>query len=374
MRLHVLGLPHTSLTRAYEWCAFTARTRTFAQMMAREGWDVTVYGGPDADVTPAQHVPVVTRDEQGAWWPGWDMARDVWPGGWDPDLPYWQAFNERAIAAIRERSAPGDVLCLTMGTSHRPVADALPHLYPVESGIGYHGVWAPFRVYESHALRQWIAGRDGTDDCRFYDAVIPRAWDPVDFPAGKGDGGYALFVGRFVRRKGIEIAVEATRRAGVRLIMAGQGCEQDGQTFRGTDIEVSGSHLEHVGTVGPEERARLMGGAVALLSPSIYLEPLGGVHIEAMLTGTPVITTDWGVYPETVQDGVNGCRGRLLRDFVAGLEQSPFLDRRRIRAMAQARFSTDAVAPQFTRYFDDLRTLAGDGWYAYPQRPEEVAA
>jgi hypothetical protein len=35
--LHILCLPHTQTTRAYDHCAYTAKVRKFASMMAAEG-------------------------------------------------------------------------------------------------------------------------------------------------------------------------------------------------------------------------------------------------------------------------------------------------------------------------------------------------
>ena len=59
-----------------------------------------------------------------------------------------------------------------------------------------------------------------------------------------------------------------------------------------------------------------MKNAIATFVPSQYLEPFGGVHIESLLSGTPVITSDAGVFPETVQQGFNGFRCNTLGEYV----------------------------------------------------------
>jgi glycosyltransferase involved in cell wall biosynthesis len=254
-----------------------------------------------------------------------------------------------------------------MGTAHRPVAGYLAdrELLVVETGIGYSGVWAPFRVFESWAWRTFLAAKDPTDDVRFYDEVIPRAYDPAAFPAGSGSGGYFLFVGRVTARKGPHIAAEACRRIGAKLVVAGQGVAavEPGRIVA-TDGTVLEGDVEYVGVVGAAERARLMGDAVAILTPTMYLEPFGGVSVEAQLTGTPAIVTRWGGLPENVVEGETGFACSMLREFTAAAEAAPSLDRGLIREHALDSWSFDALTPRWGAYLARLATLRGEGWYA----------
>lgn len=364
MRLHVVGLAHTETTKAWEFCAFTARTRVFASMMTARGYDVRLYAGEANEARVTEHVPLTTRTEQRAWWPAYDGTSVF--NEFDSGSRPWRLFNARAAAAIAERSEPGDVLCLTMGLTHKPIADALRDagLTVVEPGIGYSGIWAPFRVFESAAWMHFLAAREPTDTVRFFDAVIPRPWELEDFPAGTGAGGYYLFMGRLTARKGPAIAAETARRIGARLLVAGQGVAS---TEPGVIVCQDGTRLEgdveYVGTVGPAERAALMGGAAATFTPTLYLEPGGGVAIESMLTGTPVIATDYGCFRETVDHGRSGFRARTLAEFVAGAKAAPALDRDAVRRHA-LRWTTPVVGAEFDAYFQRLDTLRGDGWYA----------
>ncbi len=367
MAVHILGLPHTETTTAFDFCAYTSKWRKGATMLSKAGERVILYAGEDNEAECAEHVPLVTRAEQAAWFEGWDPLRSPWnpPRAWEPDSPWWQAFNDRAIAAIRERMAPGDILGITMGTSQEPVARALPDLMAVEVGVGYPGVWAPYRVYESWAWRHYLATKQPTDDVRFFDEVIPNWFEPGAFPAGSGDGGYFLFMGRLIGRKGPHIAAEACKRLGAKLIVAGQGARSvEPGRITCDDGTVLEGDVEYVGVVGPEERAKLMGGAIAAFAPTMYLEPFGGVSVEAQLTGTPAIVTDWGGLRENVIDGVTGYRCAMLSEFVDAARKAPSLDRAVIREHAIATWSTEFIAPRYLAYFDRLRTLYGEGWYA----------
>lgn len=363
MKVHIVGLPHTETTTAFSWCAFTEKNRKLAGMLADSGYDVRLYAGEKNEARVTEHIAIVDREWQKGYFGKYDWSRDVF-NDFDAGSAHWTDFNARAIAAIRERAEPGDILAITMGLSHKPIADALPTLLPVEVGIGYGGVWAPFRVFESYAWEHHLAAKRETDDARFFDVVIPNSFDAAEFPAGSGDGDYALFIGRFIRRKGIQIAVEATKVLGLPLVMAGQGVvKHEGNRFSGIDVEVEGDHLSHVGVVGPERRAELMGGAKVVFTPSMYLEPFCGVHVEAMLTGTPVVTTDWGVFTETVVNGFNGYRCRTLKEFVEGARLASELSRDDIRTHALGKWSTDVVRHQYDAYFKRLETLKRAGWY-----------
>jgi glycosyltransferase involved in cell wall biosynthesis len=146
--------------------------------------------------------------------------------------------------------------------------------------------------------------------------------------------------------------------------VAGQGVVESGPGWlRGIDIRVEGDHIRHVGVVGPQERARLMGGAAFVITPSIYLEPFCGVHVEAMMTGTPVITTDWGAFTKTFTDGEHGFRCRVLSEFVEAGRRAAYLDRPDIHTFAHAMYSTKNVRHQYDAYFQRLATLRGKGWY-----------
>src|SRR2546422_488851 len=108
MKLHVVSLVHTETTHAYDWCAFTAKTRKFATMMHSIGYDVRLYAGEQNDASCTEHIPIVTRAEQAEWFGHYDWSRDTF-NEFDPESIPWRTMNGRAAEEIRKRAAPGDV-------------------------------------------------------------------------------------------------------------------------------------------------------------------------------------------------------------------------------------------------------------------------
>jgi glycosyltransferase involved in cell wall biosynthesis len=318
---------------------------------------LVVYGAVGSDVV------LLNEFERHALFGQDDLAvSPAWPSD-----EQWRVFNARAIAAVTETAEPGDLVLLAGGYSQQTVQHALSHLTVCEPFVGYEGITTDFCAFESNAWRHYVYGRTAahrqTFDGRWLDAVIPNYFDPDDFPyLNDGTGDYLLFVGRVITRKGVQVAVDIAKAAGMRLVVAGPGAEVlgDGFVFDGCAIEGA----EYVGAVGFEERARLMAGARALLTPTLYVEPFGGVAVESMMCGTPVIASDFGAFTETVRDGVSGFRFRTLQEGVDAVERVGILDAEEIRDYAIGRYSIDAVAPKFRRWFDHLESLQGDGWAA----------
>lgn len=368
--LHLLCFPHTETIDGYETCAYTAKVRKASRMFAEAGRTVYLYGGERNDAPCHEHVALVSDAERVGWFGEWDANRmpDV---GWSASDWWWRLFNARAIIAIAARAEPHDLILCSTGWAQKPIADAFPELLSVEYGVGYEGICLSQCAFESYSWMHHVYGLRGIQDGRNYDAVIPNFFDPDAFTLGSGEGDYLLFLGRVTHRKGVKEAIEIARASGMRLVVAGPT-----SSSRGAVDEVDLGGCEYVGPVGPKERRELLANAVALLAPTRYLEPFGGVVAEAFMSGTPAITTDWGNFPEMNENGVTGFRVRNLADGVAAVEGCRSLDRRAIRERALARYSLAAAAPQYDAWFARLNTLWDDGWYAAApiRRPAEVAA
>jgi glycosyltransferase involved in cell wall biosynthesis len=121
--------------------------------------------------------------------------------------------------------------------------------------------------------------------------IPPFAWG-LD-PDARADGpACVLFVGRLVAAKGVEEAIVAWRRSGLRLplVMAGTGSQRQ-RAEREPGVEV-------LGWVPHERLSGLYRRAQVVLMPSRWQEPFGIVGLEALTMGTPVAAFRSGGVPE----------------------------------------------------------------------------
>ena len=362
-RLHLLGLPHTQLTEQYLSCAYSQKIVKFCKMMGKD-YPITLYAGERVEVEGIEeHVECVSEAERSSWF-GDGFNTVTTPLRWDPAEPYWQRFAARAIPALRARARTGDLLLVIGGNCQQPISDAVPQLLPVEWGVGYEGIYTSFCAFESYAWMHHVYGLRGIVNGRAFDQVIPNYFDANDFlPARKPGREYLVFLGRVTQRKGPHVAGEIAKRLGMKLLIAGPGATQDALgPVVGDAVTVTGD-VRYVGEVNKAQRAELLANATACIVPTLYNEPFGGVAIEALMSGCPVVASDWGAFTETVTPNV-GRRFRTLRQGVEAVEAVRDLDREAIAADARARFSLEAVRPRFKAWFEQLSTLWGEGYYA----------
>lgn len=366
-RFHILGLPHTKTNLDYCACAYTQKVHKLCSMLMSLGHEVYHYGVEGSNPQATMNIDVLSDADQKKVYGGYDFRSQFFK--WNPNDDAFKKFNDTASAMVKELAEPQDFLLLPCGNWNYKVAQENPDLFHVESGIGYTGVFARFKVFESYAWMHHVYGLMKQDNGSWYDAVIPNYFEPSQFEMGpKGD--YFLYFGRLIPRKGLQIVSDIAERLKIRVICVGQGKLND-PTAGADNCGITSKYLEHIGSAGVEERKRLMAGARACFLPTYYLEPFGGVAVEAQMSGTPVITSDWGAFPETVQHGVTGYRCRTLDQFIWATQNADKLSGQACRDWAINNYSTDRVKLMYDEYFNMISDLKKEsGWYTVNDRKD----
>jgi glycosyltransferase involved in cell wall biosynthesis len=357
MRFHLLALPNVQTTFAYSLCGFCVATIRFAKLLKELGHEVILYASEENEALCDELVTVIKKEEQETL-----LANTKNAKGEPEPTPYqyayieewspiWQLANARTIKEIQKRKQPQDFIASIGGLSQQSIAKAHPDLMFIEYSIGYSGSFSEYRVFESEAWRHHTYGAQNVGDGKFFDAVIPCFYDESEFPFRDKKEDFVLYVGRLIPRKGVEIACRSAAAAGVPLKIIGHG-----------DKSLVTHGAEYLGALNPVERNTWMSRARAVMTPTLYVEPFNQVAVEAQLCGTPVISTDWGGFTETIEQGVTGFRCSYLGEFVAAIHEVQNLSPLYIRIRAENKYSIRAVKPQYQRYFDRLALLWEKGW------------
>ena len=366
MIFHVVAPSYAPITKERATCPFVGLTLRFCQMMHSLGHTVVHYGAEGSEVAGEQ-VTVVSAAEQKQWF-GQYEPEQLPNVDWSGRAVYWTIYNQRVLDEIKKRAAPHDFVCLLIAQNSW-IVDQLPKtVLPVAYAIGHDAPFAPFRVYASYSNLHRFLGASLPP--MWYHAVIPHYFDPNDFPLQKKKKDYFVFMGRLCAIKGLEIAVQVCKKLGVKLMIAGPGAKSYTPRRLVYNAGVITGDIEYVGCVNGDRRAQLLGEAQGCFAPSQCTEGFCNVAVEAQLTGTPAITTDWGGFVDTVEHGKTGYRCRTLDHFLFAARNVHTLDSQYIHDRAVAKYSMDNVRYRYQEYFQMLSDSWQGGWDTERERTQ----
>ncbi len=207
--------------------------------------------------------------------------------------------------------------------------------------------------------------------------AIPHGLPIETYPFGSPSGGDLVFLGRFSPEKGPDLAIEAARRAGRRLVLAGKVDPADA-TFYAERVEphIDGRQIVLVGEADPDQKRRLLADAAALLFPIRWEEPFGLVMIEALACGTPVIGFGRGSLPEIVDNGRTGfvVVPGDVDGLVRAIEHLGVLDRRACRSDVAARFGLDTMVDRYEAAYESILDAPGRDEARFASDPGQPGA
>jgi glycosyltransferase involved in cell wall biosynthesis len=153
-------------------------------------------------------------------------------------------------------------------------------------------------AYLGELARGWGVDPDGVTVLPNPAPPLPELASREELRAKLGFEGPTLaFAGRLTAQKSLEVGIEAARRAGVELVIAGDGPDR-------AALERLG-YGRFVGPLPRREVLELFHAADAELLSSAW-ENFPHTVVEALAVGTPVIATRTGGVAEVVEDGANG--------------------------------------------------------------------
>jgi glycosyltransferase involved in cell wall biosynthesis len=196
---------------------------------------------------------------------------------------------------------------------------------------------------------------------------------PVDlFRPSFERGSYLAFLGRITAEKGPEVAIRIARAAKMPLRIAAKVPRGERTYFKEKlEPQIDGKQVQLIGEVNDRTKEEFLAGAAALLFPIDWPEPFGLVMIEAMACGTPVIAFPTGSVPEVVDHGITGFIVAGESQAVDAIGRLSELDRRRVRAHFERRFTSKRMA---TEYLGQYEVLIGKRpASSFAAKPQEEA-
>ena len=164
-------------------------------------------------------------------------------------------------------------------------------------------------------------------------------------PREAGEPLRILYAGQLSQAKGVHTLLEAARLlaseqdGGFSISIAGSGVAQ----YRARLADLAGcpellGRVEFLGQVEHRQIAGLHNRHHVLVFPSIWAEPFGLAHLEAMASGCAVVSTTTGGSAELIEHGVNALAFEAAdsRDLAAQLERIMHDEELRMRLVSQA--------------------------------------
>jgi glycosyltransferase involved in cell wall biosynthesis len=185
---------------------------------------------------------------------------------------------------------------------------------------------------------------------------IPNGVDIDTLNQPRSRRNFALVLSRICPEKGIHLAIEAARQAGVPLAIGGRVYPYQTHLQYFAD-EVSprlDRQRRFLGPLGLVAKRRLLNAARCLVVPSLAAETSSLVAMEAIACGTPVVAFPNGALPDVVRHGKTGFLVNDVEEMAKAIDNSGGLDPETCRAEARRRFSLERMVTSYLEVYEAL--------------------
>jgi len=173
-----------------------------------------------------------------------------------------------------------------------------------------------------------------------------------------------VWIARVDPYKGIENAISAAEKAGVKLLLAGRLDPWRKEYFKKKIKPHLSNKIKFLGQLSQKQLSGFYREAKACLYPIEWQEPFGLIMTESMACGTPVIAFDQGSVSEVVKDGKTGFvvpslnkkRKKNIKGLVKAIKKIEEIKREDCRTWVKNKFSYQKMVDNYEKvYYQIIR-------------------
>jgi len=229
-------------------------------------------------------------------------------------------------------------------------------LFPIPIVYVVHEPLPTSKSYEYWVMRQFrdhnyisiSKSQQDTGEVRLnFVGNVYHGLDPEKYQFSETSGKYFCFIGRVLKEKGLDIAIQVAKETNIPLKFATSDAyertiyyEKEIKPY--LDLPI----VKNVGFVSGEKKSNFLKKSRALLFPVSWSEPFGLVLIEAMACGTPVIAFDCGSVSEVIENGKTGfivSPKEGVNGFIKAIRRLPTIDRKACRKALEHKFTVEKM-------------------------------
>ncbi len=179
--------------------------------------------------------------------------------------------------------------------------------------------------------------------------------DVQSFPFQEKKEDFLLFLARISQDKAPHLAIEAARRAGKRLVIAGKVDQVDHDYFASMVApHIDGERVAFAGEANAATKRDLYRRASCVLMPIVWDEPFGLVLVEAQACGTPVIAFSRGAAREIIRDRETGFVVDTVDEMVEAVRHVGEISPVECRQHVERRFDGPLMTDRYLQIYDAI--------------------
>jgi glycosyltransferase involved in cell wall biosynthesis len=219
-----------------------------------------------------------------------------------------------------------------------------------------HGFSDPdiLRVYHDHKDTYYVSISDSDRDPGLpYLATVYNGINLSNLTFRPEPGDKLVHYGRIHNDKGTHLAIEAAKKSGMDLIIA--GIIQDQDYFDNlVKPHLNESSIQFIGPVNPVQRDALLKEAYAVIHLNTIPERFGLVMAESMAAGVPVIAMDLGSCREVIADKQTGYLVNNVDEAVEAVAKIDRIDRKKCRQRVEENFTIDKMVEGYEKVYEEI--------------------